>query len=59
MILGQSLYRKHHATGDARYHVAPDVAILPVDALGFRRGAGALDDRLAWTSAADASGDDG
>jgi len=42
MILGQALYRKHQATGDARYHVAPDLAMLPVDALGFRRGAGAL-----------------
>src|SRR5215467_1526987 len=42
MILGQALYRKHHATGDPRYHVAPDVAMLPIDALGFRRGAGAL-----------------
>jgi transketolase len=42
MILGQALYRKHQATGDKRYHVAPDVAMLPVDALGFRRGAGAL-----------------
>ena len=42
MILGQALYRKHQATGDKRYLVAPDVAMLPVDALGFRRGAGAL-----------------
>ena len=42
MILGQALYRKHQATGDRRYFVAPDVAMLPVDALGFRRGAGAL-----------------
>jgi transketolase len=42
MILGQALYRKHQATGDRRYYVAPDVAMLPVDALGFRRGAGAL-----------------
>ena len=42
MILGQAMYRKHHATGDRRYHVAPDVAMLPIDALGFRRGAGAL-----------------
>src|SRR4026209_2571018 len=41
MILGQALYRKHHATGDPRYHVAPDVAMLPVDALGFRRRPGA------------------
>src|SRR3954471_7561335 len=36
MILGQALYRKYQATGDRRYHVAPDVAMLPVDALGFR-----------------------
>jgi transketolase len=42
MIMGQALYRKHQATGDKRYLVAPDVAMLPVDALGFRRGAGAL-----------------
>jgi transketolase len=42
MIQGQALYRKYQATGDRRYYVAPDVAMLPVDALGFRRGAGAL-----------------
>ena len=42
MIQGQALYRKYQATGDRRYHVAPEVAMLPVDALGFRRGAGAL-----------------
>ena len=42
MILGQALYRKHQATGDKRYFVAPNIAMLPVDALGFRRGAGAL-----------------
>src|SRR5439155_4248362 len=47
MILGQALYRKHQITGDPRYHVAPDVAMLPVDALGFRRGAGALRTLLA------------
>lgn len=42
MIMGQALYRKHQQTGDPRYHVDPQVAILPIDALGFRRGAGAL-----------------
>jgi len=42
MIMGQALERKFHATGDRRYYVDPEVAILPVDALGFRRGAGAL-----------------
>src|SRR5882762_7636956 len=53
MILGQALYRKHHATGDPRYHVAPDVAMLPVDALGFRRGAGALKTLLSDAGLAD------
>jgi transketolase len=53
MILGEALYRKHQATGDRRYHVAPDVAMLPVDALGFRRGAGALRTLLADQGLAD------
>src|SRR6266571_8442831 len=42
MIMGQALERKYKATGDRRYYVDPRVAILPIDALGFRRGAGAL-----------------
>ena len=42
MIQGQALARKHAATGDNRYHADPDVAMLPIDALGFRRGSGAL-----------------
>jgi transketolase len=42
MIMGEALARKHAQTGEARYHVAPELAILPIDALGFRRGAGAL-----------------
>ena len=42
MVMGQALYRKYQQTGDPRYHVDPLVAMLPVDALGFRRGAGAL-----------------
>jgi transketolase len=53
MILGQALYRKHQATGDRRYYVAPDVAMLPVDALGFRRGAGALKTLLSDQGLAD------
>jgi transketolase len=53
MILGEALYRKHKATGDARYRVAPDVAMLPVDALGFRRGAGALKTLLSDQGLAD------
>jgi transketolase len=46
MILGQALERKYKATGDRRYYVDPKVAILPIDALGFRRGAGAMTDLL-------------
>ena len=42
MILGQALERKYLATGDRRYYADSRVAMLPVDALGFRRGAGAL-----------------
>ena len=42
MIMGQALDRKFQQTRDLRYHVDPQVAMLPVDALGFRRSAGAL-----------------
>jgi transketolase len=42
MIMGQALYRKYHQTGDPRYRVEPDLAMLPIDALGFRHGTGAL-----------------
>ena len=42
MIMGQALARKYEATGNKRYYADPHVAILPVDALGFRRGAGAM-----------------
>ena len=34
--------RRYNLTGDPRYLVDPNIAILPIDALGFRRGAGAL-----------------
>ena len=53
MIMGEALFRKYQATGDRRYLVAPDVAMLPVDALGFRRGAGALKTLLADHGLAD------
>ena len=42
MIMGQALDRRFQQTGDPRYRVDPHVAMLPIDALGFRRGAGAL-----------------
>ncbi|HUK35517.1 MAG TPA: hypothetical protein VLV86_16485, partial [Vicinamibacterales bacterium] len=47
MILGEALARRYEATGDKRYYVAPENAMLAVDALGFRRGAGALKTLLA------------
>ena len=53
MILGQALERKFKATGDRRYYVDPHVAMLPIDALGFRRGAGALDTLLQEAGLAD------
>ena len=43
MILGEALARKHAATGDDRYYADPDTSMLSIDALGFRRGRGALD----------------
>ncbi|HEX5110503.1 MAG TPA: hypothetical protein VFV95_18760 [Vicinamibacterales bacterium] len=42
MIMGQALERKYAATGSRRYYVDPRDAILPIDAIGFRRGAGAM-----------------
>jgi transketolase len=42
MILGQALERKHRLTGEARYFVDANLAMLPIDALGFRRGTGAM-----------------
>ena len=42
MIMGEAMARAHANTGDSRYAVDPKVAVLPIDALGFRRGAGVL-----------------
>jgi transketolase len=42
MIMGEALYRKFKKTGDKKYYVAPKDGFLSIDALGFRRGAGAL-----------------
>ncbi len=50
MIMGQALYRRYQQTGDPRYRVDPHVAMLPIDALGFRRGAGALKTLLRETA---------
>ena len=47
MVMGEAMARRHAATGDARFHVAPEIAMLPIDCLGFRRGAGPLATLLA------------
>ena len=53
MIMGEAMARRHAATGESRYHVDPDVALLPIDCLGFRRGAGVLASLLEDTGLAD------
>jgi transketolase len=53
MIMGQALERKYKQTDDTRYYADPHAAILPIDALGFRRGAGALVNLLADQGLAD------
>ena len=46
MIMGEALARKHAKTGDPRYAVDHEQGMLSIDALGFRRGRGALDTLL-------------
>ena len=53
IILYEALRRQHEATGDDRFACDPAVAMLPIDALGFRRGAGALATLLADNGLAD------
>jgi transketolase len=47
MILYEAMALRHAETGDERYACDPSTAILSVDALGFRRGSGALETLLA------------
>src|SRR5213079_2643548 len=53
MIMGHALYRRFKATGDRRYSVSDSDAMLPIDALGFRRGAQALKPLLEKTGLID------
>ena len=46
MILGEAMARHHAASGDDRFQVDPRIALLPIDALGFRRGAAPLETLL-------------
>jgi transketolase len=47
IIMGEAMQRQLKATGDKRFEVDPHHAMLSIDALGFRRGAGALKTLLA------------
>ena len=47
MIQGEAMARRFDASGDERFRVDPRIAMLAIDALGFRRGAGALKTLLA------------
>lgn len=42
MTLYEAMQRQHEASGDEKYKCDPKDAILAIDALGFRRSAGAL-----------------
>jgi transketolase len=53
MIMGEALYRKFKETGDKKYYVAPKDGFLSIDALGFRRGAGAMKTLLQENGLAD------
>ena len=53
MLMGEALARRHAATGDDRYAADPATSMLSIDALGFRRGAGALESLLADRDLAD------
>ena len=46
MVMGEALYRKHELSGDNKYFADPKQSILSIDALGFRRGRGALESLL-------------
>jgi transketolase len=53
MILYEALRRQREETGNPVYAFDPGVAILPIDALGFRRSAGALKTLLAKNGLSD------
>ena len=53
MIMGEALAKKHARTGDDAYSADPNTSMLSIDALGFRRGRGALDTLLQENSLTD------
>lgn len=53
MVMGEALARQHALTKNECYRTDPTTSILSIDALGFRRGQGALDELLTNTELAD------
>ena len=53
IVLYEAMARRHAATGDHRFAVDPGVAMLGVDAIGFRRSHGAMDEILQKNDLAD------
>ncbi|MBT8488118.1 MAG: hypothetical protein KJO65_04730, partial [Gemmatimonadetes bacterium] len=53
IVLYEAMARRHAATGDDRFAVDPEVAMLGVDAIGFRRSHGAMSDILQKNDLAD------
>ena len=53
MVMGEALARQHALTKNEYYRTDPTTSILSIDALGFRRGQGALDKLLTNTGLAD------
>ena len=51
MIMGEALARRYQATGDRKYYVAPDVAMLSVDALGLPARRRRAEERCSPTTA--------
>lgn len=46
MVLNEAMRKQHNRTGDDQYKVSFDQGIFAIDALGFRRGANALETLL-------------
>ena len=53
MVMGEALARRYATTKNDRYRADPSTSILSIDALGFRRGQGALDKLLSGLGLAD------
>jgi len=53
IVLYEAMKKRFEATGDEKYKVDPEIAMLAVDALGFRRSPGAVENLLQDNGLAD------